>query len=99
MRRKTLKRDPSTRILSLVSLYGYILIALAFEFTKFHHSIKPFPSAPPPKMTDYNESLRIASIFIVLVASALGVLPPVIRRLSDATLASIPFACVKVGDV
>jgi hypothetical protein len=41
--------------------------------------------------------LRIASIFIIAIASALGVFPPVVARPSQATMAGIPFACAKVS--
>ena len=46
-----------------------------------------------------NRDLRIIAIFVVLAAGALGVLPAIVKQLSDATLSSTWFAIVKVcGD-
>ncbi len=39
--------------------------------------------------------LRIASVFILLVASALGSLPPVMMRLRDETLKGTAFCAAK----
>ncbi len=46
-----------------------------------------------------NRDLRIAAIFVVLVAGALGVLPTIVKQLSEKTLNSTWFACAKVSSV
>jgi hypothetical protein len=47
-------------------------------------------------MSGENQDLRIAAIFIVLVSSALGVLPTIAKPLSEKTLNSTWFAVIKV---
>ena len=47
-------------------------------------------------MLSGTEPLRVAAVFIIMVAGALGVFPAVLLRPSEQTMSGTPFMCAKV---
>ena len=45
------------------------------------------------------EPLRVAAVFIIMTAGALGVFPAVLLRPTEKTMSDTPFMCAKVREI